>query len=955
MVRSPATVVSRIARAAADDPLVSDQELLRRYAAGDQGAFAGLVRRHASLVLGVCQRALGNVQDAEDACQATFLVLARKARTGKWQACVANWLYTTARRVARNARVAASRRAAREGKAARTESVALLDQMTGRELATILDDELDQLSEKYREALVLCYLQGLTRDEAAVRLGVPVATLKRRLERGRKRLGDALTKRGVTIGTGLLAFAATSRAGASPPRFVESVVATVSGSPPATVVALAEGVAVNGILKKTLAGVMLLAMAAAAGFGPGDATTAGQPPEKAMPAKPKAKAEAPADKAKADTMRTVTGTVVDPDGKPVAGAEVINLPREGGPTVAGKTDADGKFKVTVPMKGSGSWLFARVAGFGSDFLMPATNTPAEHTFRLIKDAPIRGRVLDTQGKPVAGAAVVLQSLEGFEKDSLDAYLKAFLKRDSDGQPMSGKWHVSFTPIGDRKLSDGTPVFAATTDKDGRFSIAGVGAERVLRLVVSAPGFAMSEVTVLTRPGFDPAPYNAYTVEKLKSQFSEIGYHPTLYPPEANIVAEAEKPIRGTVTELGTGKPRAGVTVRLHERRTSRLPDLRATTDAAGRYEIRGARKETKYRLEVKRDADAGLVGRTIQLGDTTGYEPIAANIEVAKGIILTGRILDDATGKPVQGFACVGVLYDNEFAKKPGYDSPDCYDFAHSKADGTYRTVVPPGPVLLMGGPSPDGNQAEAEAHYQQMKTDPDYPQYFEPKMSGFRSPDNVTTIMQGQWCKVLKLKPDQAEVTVDIRFKPASKFLVKVRDAAGKPVTGARATGNTARDWASPVTCEGDTCPVYELESAKPRVVAFVDSKGTLVGTITLKGDEKDATVTLGPTGTIKGKLVTPGGQPIANAAVALGYEHRAVSEISDLMRGGWRGGMNRVETNAAGEFTLDRVVPGVKFTVYARKKDEFLETPDRKTEPRFTVEAQKTLDVGSIVLKVD
>src|SRR5215468_8483939 len=96
----------------ADSTGPTDGELLNRYAdRGDRGAFAILFHRHARMVLGVCRRSLPTVQDAEDACQATFLVLANKAKGGRWQASVANWLYATARKVARNARVAAQRRA----------------------------------------------------------------------------------------------------------------------------------------------------------------------------------------------------------------------------------------------------------------------------------------------------------------------------------------------------------------------------------------------------------------------------------------------------------------------------------------------------------------------------------------------------------------------------------------------------------------------------------------------------------------------------------------------------------------------------------------------------------------------------------------------------------------------------------------------------------------------------
>jgi RNA polymerase sigma factor (sigma-70 family) len=106
---------------------------------------------------------------------------------------VANWLYLTARRVAQNARVAAARRLCREKSAAVPEAVQPVDRMTGRELLAVLDEELDKLPPRYREPLVLCYLEGLTRDEAAARLGVPPGTLRSQLGRGRRRLGNALT------------------------------------------------------------------------------------------------------------------------------------------------------------------------------------------------------------------------------------------------------------------------------------------------------------------------------------------------------------------------------------------------------------------------------------------------------------------------------------------------------------------------------------------------------------------------------------------------------------------------------------------------------------------------------------------------------------------------------------------------------------------------------------------
>src|SRR5438270_4917663 len=126
MAKSGAEAVMKVIRsvASAADCGLSDKDLLRRFADGnDQAAFAVLVRRHGGMVLGVCRRALPNLHDAEDACQATFLVLAQKAGRQRWQPSVANWLYDTARKVARNARVAAQRRARREARAAVPEAV----------------------------------------------------------------------------------------------------------------------------------------------------------------------------------------------------------------------------------------------------------------------------------------------------------------------------------------------------------------------------------------------------------------------------------------------------------------------------------------------------------------------------------------------------------------------------------------------------------------------------------------------------------------------------------------------------------------------------------------------------------------------------------------------------------------------------------------------------------------
>ena len=195
----PAEILRRLERAggAAD----ADAELLARFAATrDAAAFAELVRRHGALVLGVCRRVTGNPQDAEDAFQATFLVLAQKAGSLTNAALLGNWLYGVAFRVAWRAKRSALRRRTREVPVAvLPDPPAPAPAPTMPEFAPILDEELAALPACYRDAIVLCDLRGASREEAAVALGIPEGTLSSRLANGRKKLAARLTKRGIAL------------------------------------------------------------------------------------------------------------------------------------------------------------------------------------------------------------------------------------------------------------------------------------------------------------------------------------------------------------------------------------------------------------------------------------------------------------------------------------------------------------------------------------------------------------------------------------------------------------------------------------------------------------------------------------------------------------------------------------------------------------------------------------
>jgi RNA polymerase sigma factor (sigma-70 family) len=158
----------------------------------DTEAFTVLVERHGPMVLGVCQRVLHHEQEAEDAFQATFLELVRKAGSLRHPELLGNWLYGVALRIALKARLQTLRRRYHERQIDALPAVDPFAEVHGQELRALIEEELQYLPAKYRAPLVLCYLEGLTNEEAARRLGWPTGSISYRLARGRQLLRDRL-------------------------------------------------------------------------------------------------------------------------------------------------------------------------------------------------------------------------------------------------------------------------------------------------------------------------------------------------------------------------------------------------------------------------------------------------------------------------------------------------------------------------------------------------------------------------------------------------------------------------------------------------------------------------------------------------------------------------------------------------------------------------------------------
>jgi RNA polymerase sigma factor (sigma-70 family) len=256
----------RIARPPDDE--AGDGQLLARFASGrDEVSFSALVARHGPMVLGVCRRLLHDARDAEDAFQAAFLVLARKAGSLRRPEALGNWLYGVAHRTALEARARAAKRRSRESELAEEPAVKPSCDPRCGELREILDAEINRLPDKFRTPFVLCYLEGRTNDEAARLLCCPKGTILSRLATARQRLRDRLARRGlalsVTAGT---VFSVDSLSAAVFAELLNSTTATArlfvedQAVAPVAAVSLARGVlkAMYYDRIKTAAGLLLL-------------------------------------------------------------------------------------------------------------------------------------------------------------------------------------------------------------------------------------------------------------------------------------------------------------------------------------------------------------------------------------------------------------------------------------------------------------------------------------------------------------------------------------------------------------------------------------------------------------------------------------------------------------------------------------------------------------------------
>lgn len=952
MAKRTAAVVARAVRTVSPElAAFNDRELLKRFVEDDQAAFAAVVARHTAMVLGVCKRVLHSPADAEDATQAVFLVLAKKAKGTRWQASAANWLYTTARKVAHNARLSAERRNKRERSAALPEATNPADTMSGRELIAALDDELDKLTTRYREPLVLCYLEGLTRDEAAARLNLAVPALNKQLERGRKKLADALAARGCTLGVLLLAAASTSSAGASPPQLHESILAATGGTPSESVAALAQGVAMNGLLTRTRLVVMAVVGLAALGLGTAALYAQAEPPQtnKTEKAKTDTKTDA---KSGAEKSRTITGTVIGPDSKPVAGASISTMkPDKLGKATTeelAKTDADGKFSVTLEPVPDGRpdyrQLVATKSGYGSDWTKVGLLADGAVTFKLVADdVVVKGRVTDLEGKPVAKATVRITSLSAGD-----------LKRVWEHWPRAPHQAIQLVEKELWRAQTAGLPDSVTADADGKFEISGVGRGRLLGVVIEGNGIETAGCRIVTDPAFNPEKVDRPTHATMPGGGYQPG--PDLYGPTFTHAGKPTQPVSGTVTDAATGKPMAGVQVMGNPSSGHWSENHVVTkTDADGKFKLLGVAKTDKVALYVFPGEGSSYLSYLTTVSGKPGLTEITADLKVVRGVKVNGKVVEKGSGQPIQNAAVrYEPLADNKLYADRGFDGRTNAGMAYTtNKEGKFTLTALPGAAILTAqGETRARNRGTDFTQVRVAKAD--LPRadlsHLENLGEAFSAADgHIITLHSMSGYAIIEPKPTDEAVEVTITFDRGQAATGKVVDAAGKPATDVMAYKMTAC-YDYPQKLKDGTFTAIALETDHPRTVLFVDQAKKQATSVELKGGEKDLTVKLQPFGTLTGRLVDADGKPIAGASVMVmvkqNMKHMA---FQTAVR------EHPTTTDKDGKFTLDLPAGPAEYVLAFSLKNRHLNTGYRPDMKGYTLKPGETTAVDEMKVKAE
>lgn len=831
------------------DVEVTDGELLQRFAQlRDEAAFTALVKRHGPMVFGVCRQLLRDAHDAEDAFQAVFLVLARKAGAVGQPELLGNWLYGVAFRVSSDVRAGRQRRQTRERQGLDMDTTLGKSVVAGvgeGDDVAVIHEEIQKLPEKHRLALVLCILEGQTLAEAARRLKVAPGTVGSRLARARELLRGRLARRGLIFSAGGFATVLGQRtaSAAVPAALIQSTVKAAvlvaAGKAAAGVVSAKAAALTQGVIKamfvakvKVVTAVLLTVGVVGTGtgtwayqrYGPrpsatGDNLVALHAPPAGDQDKLHGRPDAKPRPREPEKTTIISGIVRDAEGKPLNGAEVFWLgiplnklgddyvPRGQPQDYSSRhlaravTGPDGSYSLQSSVPLEEYWTNVRVKAHGMGLAWKtyqAKQAPME--FALKPEIKIEGRLLTLNGLPAKGTRIECTELNPAGPDV---------------------------------------VFA---DEQGRFSLGGMPTDSWAILKLKHSEFASEELTISTRD------------EKVPGELS----------PRFTHVMEPTMTLQGMVALQGSGKPLAGVrlelirsvpvtfTVRV-DGKAKRVktyvadPPLYARTDEKGNYRLEGVAgpRQGFYSFRAFPSGDSGALSFSEIVRELPkAAKVIERNFTAPKGRVLRGRVVDLATGKPVAG-AGVRFLLNTSLSSSFLTDEQGIFTLSAGLGKGW----------LVAEGPSPEYIRVDALGDGTKELREWFDMERFPHALTKVPAADEkeveplVLGVRKGVALELCAVRPDGNQATNVGYFCPGTHAHTQERGRFEKGVC--RLIG-----------CAPDrTYPAYFLEGET--------HLGAMVG---LKSDgtsTKPLHIRLQPTGSVKGRIVHADGTPAGDREV--------------------------------------------------------------------------------------
>ena len=947
---------------------LTDAQLLRRFAGRrDEGSFAALVDRHGPMVLNVCRAVLRDRHDAEDAFQATFLILARRAGSLRVAGdSLGGYLHTIAHREARRLDREDARRRTLEREAAA--EAARRGATADPDLRAAVHRAVAGLPGRLRLPVVLCHLEGRTHAQAAAELHWGEATVRRRLADARDLLRSRLAREGIVPGVGLLTLLRPDRCAAADAALRAERIARVASATSSSVGVIAAGADWGARLGQLAAGHLRFATLATLGalcFVPGGPPSgvAGPMAGAVQPSRPMTAATAtlpadepttppsepsPAEEPEEADRVLLHGRVERPDGSPAVGARIYAIEPNYDPIdptpepeVDARTGPEGRFNVAVPTPKAGEdeegpsgrspvTVVAMAEGFGPAFAS-FPEVGGDLTLRLAPDdVPIEGRVLDVDGRPVVGATVLVRSLLRHPGGDLEPWLEE-LRREGVAYLVQRRVLKDWSGGAVERL-----IGPATTGDDGRFRLEGIGRERVVGLWIEGPTIETMIAYARTRAG-ETLRYPPY------SRFDNKGRKVVYHGPRFDHIAGPTPEIVGTVRDADTGAPMAGAVVQSWAHLDYPFGYVQTTTDAEGRYRLTGL-STTTDRLgndnEILARGPLGepypMMTRGVDAGIPTG--PITIDFAMKRGVWIDGRVVDQATGEGVADAALEYFIFDDNPHRDdyPGFGYPNSAFPLRTGADGSFRTVGIPGRGIIGARKGNEGYRIGMGA------------EQFADEIEGGLLPTAPRSCGPSDFNTIVEVDiPEGAEAfSCEIPIDPGHRVEVRPVGPDGAPKAGFWAFGEADVYAAWRRKPEGaETFEVTALGPDDRRLVQAAVEGDRLAGTAVVAGDGPDEiTIAMEPWAEVTGRLVDEDGRPFGSAALTTGFRVRESDGDLDI------GNVpdEFVTLGEDGRFRIVGLLPGLSYTFMLRRDREILGEPIAG----LTVEAGAVKDLGDVTV---